>query len=366
MHVFFGMAVWDALERLSVPHPLAWSSLAAVLGVAAFFSRARMLMPDRRRSALGVWLFDIPFHIHFCAALFTLIPGTLACVLGPIVLLIAGSEARLPTTFILGTYLVGLVLAGYGILVRRRLFQIERIDVPVPGLDPALDGFRIVQLSDLHVGALTPKTWADRWVAAANREEADLAVVTGDMVTSGVDFHEDIALSLGELKSRHGAVVSMGNHDYFGEGEPLITRLREKGCTVLRNEGRVLEHQGGSFFLAAIDDTWTRRADINRALAERPDGMPTVLLAHEPAMFDEAAERGVALTLSGHTHGGQVAVPFIARRASLAHLTNRYNAGIYRIGDRVLYVHPGLGTTGPPIRLGAAPVIAVLTLRATP
>lgn len=363
MHVVFALAVHEALSRFAVPHPALWAALAAALGVALFFNRARLVMPDRHRANWSVRLFDIPFYIHFCAAFFALGPSLLALLLVPLVTLVVRGDAKLPGAFVLGTYVVGLVLSGYGILVRRKWFVIERVDVPIRNLEPRLEGFRIAQLSDLHVGSLTPRSWVDRWVRAANDQKPDLTVVTGDMVTSGVDFHEDIAQSLGGLRARHGVVVSMGNHDYFGEGEPLITRLREVGCEVLRNEGHVVEHDGAEFFLAAIDDTWTRRADLDRALADRPSGMPVILLAHEPQMFDHAAERDVDLTLSGHTHGGQVAVPFMAKRLSLSHLSYRYTLGLYRKARSVLYVHPGLGTTGPPIRLGVAPAVVVLTLR---
>ncbi len=364
MHVFFGIAMFELLRRASFPHPAAGAAVAAMIGVAMFFDRARMMMPDRKRPHWHVRYYDVPFYVHFCAAFFTLLPAAASFVVWPLVSVVAFGEFQLPTGFVMWTYLVGLVLSAYGILYRRRAFVVERVDVRIRNLDQKLDGFRIVQLSDLHVGSLTPNTWAEKWVEAANAENADLAVVTGDMVTSGVDFHEDIAQALGKLRGRLGTFVSMGNHDYFGEGEPLITRLREEGCIVLRNEGMTIEDAGASLHLAAVDDTWTRRADLDRALEGRPRGVPVVLLAHEPNLFDSAVERGVALTLSGHTHGGQVAVPFLVKKASLSHLTNRYNVGIYRRGDAILYVHPGLGTTGPPVRLGVAPAVTVITLRA--
>jgi predicted MPP superfamily phosphohydrolase len=158
--------------------------------------------------------------------------------------------------------------------------------------------------------------------------------------------------------------VSMGNHDYFGEGEPLVTLLRNGGVNVLRNEGRLLQRSGGELWLAAIDDTWTRRDDIARALSGRPEGTASVLLAHDPERFRDAAKHGVSLTLAGHTHGGQIAVPFLYRWLSLSHLTHHFHVGTYRDGRSTLYVHPGLGTTGPPMRLGVAPVVAILTLRA--
>jgi predicted MPP superfamily phosphohydrolase len=143
-----------------------------------------------------------------------------------------------------------------------------------------------------------------------------------------------------------------------------VSLLEGRGVQVLRNRGVVLERDGGQLFLAGIDDTWTKRADLERALAERPEGMPTVLLAHDPERFLQAARRHVQLVLSGHTHGGQIAMPFFARYINASKLAHRYHIGLYKDGDATLYVHPGLGTTGPPMRLGVAPAIALVTLRA--
>jgi len=155
----------------------------------------------------------------------------------------------------------------------------------------------------------------------------------------------------------------MGNHDYFGEGE-LISLLTARGARVLRNEGVVLERGDARLYLAAIDDTWTKRDDMARALADRPANAPAILLAHDPERFTAAAKRDVALTLSGHTHGGQIAVPFLYRWLSLSHLTHHFHVGLYERGKAKLYVHPGLGTTGPPMRLGIAPEVVMITLRA--
>src|SRR6185437_5391552 len=120
--------------------------------------------------------------------------------------------------------------------------------------------------------------WGERWARAANRAAPDITVITGDMVTSGTDFHEDIADVIAMLEAKSGVFVSMGNHDYFGEGEPLISLIRARGPKVLRNEGLVIEKAGAKLFVAAIDDTWTRRDDLHRALSERPEGVPVILL----------------------------------------------------------------------------------------
>jgi predicted MPP superfamily phosphohydrolase len=248
--------------------------------------------------------------------------------------------------------------------VRRWFFVTRHVDVAVRGLDARFDGYTIAQLSDLHIGAFHPLWWGKRWARAANASTADLVVVTGDMVTSGVAFHEDIAELIGELRAKDGVYVIMGNHDYFGEGEPLVSLLRGRKVQVLRNQGVTFERDGAKLFLAGIDDAWTKRANLDLALAERPAGVPTVLLAHDPERFGSAVDHKVDVVLSGHTHGGQIALPFFGRLVNASKLAHEFHIGVYERGDSTLYVHGGLGTTGPPIRLGVAPSIALIRLRA--
>jgi predicted MPP superfamily phosphohydrolase len=359
MHVPVGFAVAELGRRLGWPAPGLIGASWAAAGVLLFVGRARAGMPDRRgRHPAIVRLVDIPYFIHWCACLWTLIPSAIATLVAPAIDLVRGTPPHLPSTVYMYAYASGLAIAGYGVLVRRRWYRVAEHDVRVPGLDPQFEGLRIAQLSDLHIGTLTPRSWGLAWSRSANDRAPDLAVVTGDMVTSGTDFHEDVADVIGALRAKDGVFVSMGNHDYFGaEGEPLVSMLRARGVGVLRNEGVVIERGGAKLWLAAIDDTWTRRDDIARAMRERPPGATTVLLAHDP-------NAGANLVLSGHTHGGQVGVPFLSRVANLATFGYRYNVGFYRRGPSVLYVHPGLGTTGPPMRLGVAPEVTILTLRA--
>jgi len=365
IHVPFAGAVLALGRREGWPYPELIALALAVAGVSLFTGRMPGASADRQRaSQLSLWLVDIPYYVHWCACLFTLIPAILATLVAPLKDVLAGDPPHLPLAFYMWTYAAGLLVCGYGILIRRRWFHVREIDVAIPGLDPSFEGFRVAHLSDLHIGSNTPKSWGLRWARAANGRAPDIAVVTGDLVSSGTAFHEDIAEVMAELKAKDGVFVSMGNHDYFGEGEPLITLIRGRGVTVLRNEGVVLERGGKKLFLAAIDDTWTERDDLDRALAERPENTQVVLLAHDPERFRVAAKRDVALTLSGHTHGGQIAFPFLSRWISLSHLTHHFHQGLYRIGASTLYVHPGLGTTGPPMRLGVAPIVAILRLKA--
>jgi len=365
IHVPVALAVAEIARRLGWPRPwlvgLAW----AAAGAALFLGRARAGMPDRRgRHPAIVRFVDVPYFVHWCAAVYTLIPAVVATIVVPVVQLVRGLPVHLPMGAYMWTYLSGLVVCGYGVLVRRRWVRVVEREVRVARLDRRFDGLRIAHLSDLHIGTLTPKSWGLSWARAANERAPDLAVVTGDMVTSGTDFHGDVAEVVGALRARQGVFASMGNHDYFGEGEPLVSLLGARGVRVLRNEGVVVERDGARLWLAAIDDTWTRRDDLDAALRDRPDGAAVVLLAHDPVRFDDAAEAGAHLVLSGHTHGGQIAMPFLARAISLASLAHPYNLGFYECGEATLYVHPGLGTTGPPMRLGAAPEVTILVLRA--
>lgn len=365
-HLPFVAAMAELAGRTGAPTPVAWASAIALglLGVYLFNGRAEKIANDEVRPFAPTFLVDVPYYVHWSACVFCLIPSIVYLIGEPVVDALRSAPLGPSGGFFLWTYALGLVVCGYGVTLRRWFFVTRRVDIPVRGLDARLDGYRIVHLSDLHIGALTPGWWARRWIERANAEKADAVAITGDLVTSGVAFHETIAELVGDLRARDGVFCAMGNHDYFGEGEPLISLIRARGPKVLRNEGVVVERDGARLFIAAIDDTWTRRANLDLALEKRPARVPTVMLAHDPDKFPQIAKRGVELVLSGHTHGGQIAVPFLARFINASKLAHRFHLGVYTDGDSTLYVHPGLGTTGPPIRLGVAPALVVLTLRA--
>lgn len=366
IHLPFGVAVFEVCRRAGLSSTAAWISAVAscVVGVFFFVGRAKKVMNDAPRSFASTFLVDLPYYIHWSACVFCLVPSIVYLLLEPLVDLARDAPVGPHAGFFVWTYVAGLFVCAYGVTFRRWFFQTKRVDVHIENLDPRFDGYTIAQLSDLHIGAYTPLWWAERWVVAANAAKPDLAVITGDMVTSGTAFHEDIATLLGGLESKDGVFACMGNHDYFGEGEPLVSLLEGRGVRVLRNEGKTITRDGASFYLASIDDTWTRRANLEKALEARPEGMPTVLLSHDPERFVHAAKAKVDLVLSGHTHGGQIALPFFARHVNASKLAHHYHLGVYKKGRTTLYVHPGLGTTGPPIRVGVAPAVVLITLRA--
>ena len=192
---------------------------------------------------------------------------------------------------------------------------------------------------------------------------ADLVAVTGDLITSGDGYVGPVAAALGRLRAPDGVFACMGNHDYFTDGEALARALERGGISVLRNRGVTVARGEARLYVAGVDDTWTARHDVAGAMADRPAGVPAVLLAHDPNLFPSAAANRADLVLSGHTHGGQFAVPGFARRWNLARVVTAFTSGLYHADGATLYVNRGLGTTGPPIRVGARPEIAVLTLR---
>lgn len=364
-HLTLVLPLGQGFARLGAPWPFALGALLAFVLAVMVRARVQAVIWDTPRPAWRLLWVDEPYYAHWCA---TFVGGPLQLallLLSPLVDLVRGRSLHLPGDEALGLYLFMLMLGVYAVKIRRRWVMVRRHDVEIDGLDPAFDGFRVAQLSDLHIGGMLPPGLAERWVAMANAEKPDLTVVTGDLVTSGVNFHDRIAELLSGLKAPDGVVVSMGNHDYFGEGDPLIDKMRAAGVTVLRNDSQMIRRGEARLRLSAVDDLWTARADLDRTLAG-PKPAPTVLLAHDPKLFDQAADLGADLVLSGHTHAGQLALPFAVRQVNLAKIAYSYTYGFYRRGRSTLYVHAGLGTTGPPARFGAAPELVVLTLRPTP
>jgi hypothetical protein len=365
VHAPFMLGLARALGRAELP----WSTpVAALLSIAAVMLLRGRVQRARMDEPVARWrlhLVEEPYYVHWCATLVSaplFIFGALWIIARDLLGAGGSITARLGDLAIV-TYLCALALSFYGVVVRRRWVRVRTLEISVPGLGAAFDGYRIAQLSDLHIGGLGPRRHAERWVARANALDVDLVALTGDYVTSGTAFHHDIASALTGLRARDGVVAVMGNHDYFGDGEPMMSLLRAGGVTVLCNEQRTISRGDDRLMIVGVDDTYTRRADITRALAEHEDGLPVVALAHDPQLFRALARRGVALVLSGHTHWGQLALPFAAERVNVSRLSYRYHAGLYTSGASTLYVHPGLGTTGPPVRLGAAPEITVLLLR---
>ncbi len=254
--------------------------------------------------------------------------------------------------------------AFYGAFFGRHAYHTETVPIRIPGLPRTLDGFTIVQISDIHFGVHARGDEVKVASALIHRARPDLVVVTGDLIDHDLAFTPYLGQLLARLRgaARHGIAVIPGNHDYYSGIDQVLATARRAGATVLLNEGRVIGDAGGAFALLGVDDLWMRREgggpDLARAIAMVPRELPRILLCHNPAFFPEAAPR-VALQLSGHTHGGQVNVGL-----GLAELVLPYGyvAGRYERGDSQLYVNRGFGTAGPPARVGSAPEITRIVL----
>lgn len=263
---------------------------------------------------------------------------------------------------IAGVASVGLV--GFG--SARALGPPDVLDVPVrlPKLDPGLNGFRIAMISDLHLGPLLGRSHTERIVRMINDTEPDLVAIVGDLIDGEVHELADAAEPLRDLRSVHGTFFATGNHEYYvNDTDAWIEELDRLGVQTLRNAHTVIRRGSAAFTLAGVTDIagemHSDPPDFDRALAGADPSRPTVLLAHQPDLITEAAEHGVDLQLSGHTHGGQVWPFHFAVRAVQPTL-----AGLSTVGDTQLYVSRGAGFWGPPARIGAPPDISVLSLRA--
>jgi predicted MPP superfamily phosphohydrolase len=255
-------------------------------------------------------------------------------------------------------------VAGYGGLFEAWDYELTETVVPVGGLPAAFEGFRIAQLTDVHHSRIVPIEEVRRVVALVNETRADLIALTGDYTTELRRFVEPCAEALAELKAPEGVWAVLGNHDHKTDGPFTVQALKARGINVLSNENTVLRRGADELQLAGVDDWGWGKADFTRALRGVDVARPSVLLSHEPIAFDRPLTRGVSLILSGHTHGGQIYLPFIGSPATYIWPQYfRYIRGLYERDGTCLYVARGTGMIGVPIRIGARPEIAVLRLQ---
>ena len=294
--------------------------------------------------------------------------------------------------------------AMYGYAAERLKYQVRREEIPIPNLNPALDGLSIVQISDIHLSGYMPRAQVRRAVEMANELGAHLAVVTGDFITSASDPLQDCIDEIRQLRAPLGTWGCNGNHEIYARVEDLAQSLfAQAGMKLLRGENAQLTFNRAQFNLMGVDYQRERTSAGHKKqtltgveqLVRRD--MPNILLSHNPNSFPRAAELGIDLSLAGHTHGGQIQVEILDHRLSPARFITDYIAGLYQrplfapsldtprysrvdgyaeaprvsrvpsvvspIGMASLYVNRGLGTVGAPVRIGVPPEITLIVLR---
>ena len=274
--------------------------------------------------------------------------------------------------------------AIYGYTRERLRFEIVRVDVPIANLPAALNGFRIVQLSDIHIGDFMPREEVRRAVYMANTLEPHLAVITGDFLTSEGDPLSECIAELSRLKASLGVWGCNGNHEIYADAEDAAEALfQDHGMKLLRHTAAQLNWNGENLNLIGVD--YQRDIHLTGPVLPTLSGveslvrqdMINILLSHNPNTFYRAAALGIELSLAGHTHGGQINVEILDHSWSPARFMTSFIAGLYQLPmsqvaklfggasnrPAFLYVNRGLGTLGIPARVGATPEITLLTLR---
>lgn len=257
-----------------------------------------------------------------------------------------------------------LVATAFGIWWGLTRLVVRRIEVTLPGLPPEMDGFTILQLSDLHLDLVHGREWLQAVVDRANALRPDLIAITGDLAEGTVSQFGTAAGPIADLDAPQGIYFVTGNHEYFHDLQGWLAFLADAGIRVLRNERVPIGGSSRGFDLAGVDDHDGARLapghgpDLGRALEGRDPERGVVLLAHQPRIVSEAARHGVGLVLSGHTHGGQI-WPF----SYLVYLQQPYVKGLFQENGTRLYLSSGTGFWGPPMRLGTTAEMALITLR---
>ena len=262
-----------------------------------------------------------------------------------------------------------LLMAGY---LGSKSLVVREVDASIPGLPEEFDGVSIAQVSDLHVGPHTSRRFLNRVVRTVRELSPDVVAVTGDLVDDRAEDVATYAEALGSLDAPLGVFMIAGNHDVYAGWESVEHRLRKDvRARLLLNEAHIIRRGDATLVLAGTGDPAGGRRgqsraapDVERTLAGAPHGATIVALAHNPALWPALAQRGVALTLSGHTHWGQFAMPSLGW--SLASPFLKHAMGAYRDNDALLYINPGTGYWGIPFRLGALPEVTLVRLRRAP
>jgi hypothetical protein len=266
---------------------------------------------------------------------------------------------------------------GYVTLVEPKQLEVNQVVVNCRGLPSTLDGLRIVHLTDLHRSRFVSSRYLEQAIEVANDQRPDLIVFTGDYITHGrtprgnviygtaagaQSLMADAARCMGKARARYGVFASLGNHDHWHDGDGCARAIAEAGVPVLRNESAMIEVKGTTVPVVGLGDLWTEGVNFQKAFARVTQPFSVVLM-HNPDSFEHWPRNGGHLILSGHTHGGQVNIPFMGAPIVPSRYGQKYAHGLIGRGDCWMYVSRGIGLIYPPVRFNCRPEIAVLEVR---
>ncbi len=375
-----------------VPQPLPW--FVHVIGPSAIYAANRSFArwSYRRRlarrpiGALARCYSALAFTSLFCAA-FLVVTGVAwvgaRLVLGAIAVnalaspaaLVLHSDVDASFRWVADAGMTVILMAfAYGYTVGQRRLRATHVTLPLRRCGESFDGLRIVQISDIHIGSNLTRAELELFVARVNALQPDLLCITGDIIDSPLSDIDGVVPVLAELRAALGVFAILGNHDHHAGANRVEAALQQlTPFTVLRDRHVTIRVKGRPLHIVGLDDRgadWARGVTYVPYLADAcaaiPPDEPVLLLCHRPDVFPQAAAAGVALTLSGHTHGGQIGVPwFNGRVRNLAEFVTAFDRGLFHRNGSYLYVNSGLGVTGQRVRLSAPREITVIEVRAT-
>lgn len=253
--------------------------------------------------------------------------------------------------------------SAYATLIEPYSYLVTETDIFIKDLPGRFEGFRVTQLTDVHHSRIFGIAEVRRVVSLAQQTKPDMFVLTGDYTTTYRRYIEPCAEALSPLSAPEGVWAVLGNHDHYTDPELTTQALERNHIPVLNNKNTILRRGPDVIQLSGIDDWTWNGTDWIKAFNGLNDKRPTILLSHQPGVLEFNETQNVSLILSGHTHGGQIKLPWLGPLARFATKDLRYAQGLFRYGDVQLYVSSGTGVIGLPIRLGVRPEIAVLRLK---
>jgi uncharacterized protein len=277
---------------------------------------------------------------------------------------------RLPKLKVIFVKLIQVVLIGFAVIFSTSVyahkleplwFEVTHLDIALPKLDRAFNGYRIVQISDLHAGDGSDRSQLARVVEAVNAEHPDLVVITGDHITRIPKQHLELLDTLAKLQPRDQTISILGNHDVYNDAKPVRQAIKQAGITLLENNIYTLKRADATLHIAGVGDVFAKEDKLDQILAQLPATGAAIMLAHEPDFADKTAATGrFGLQLSGHSHGGQIRLPFFA--GYVPTLAEKYPLGRYQVGQMIQYTNRGIGLVKLYARFNCRPEISVFNL----